>query len=73
MEYLSIDRIEGDIAVCETDDRKKREIPVSKIEGYPREGDVICYTDGKYRVDADETTQRRQRALKLQRQLFGKR
>lgn len=72
MEYLSIDRIEGNIAVCEADDRSRREIPVSEIEGCPREGDVLCCDGERCYVDHEETKRRRDEAVRLQKLLFHK-
>ncbi len=71
MEYLSIDRIEGMIAVCEDDNRKKREIRLAEIDGSPKEGDIILYEDGRYRVSEEETNRRREQILLLQKRLFG--
>ena len=36
MEYLSIDRIEEGIAVCEAEDRSLYRIPLTEIAGSPR-------------------------------------
>ena len=71
MQYLSIDRIEDTIAVCEDDDRKRQEIPLAEICGHPQEGDVICRADGKWQIDDAETCKRRARILALQKKLFG--
>lgn len=71
MKYLSIDRIEGTIAVCEDDNRKKREICLTEIDGSPKEGDVILYENGKYRISEKETKRRREQILLLQKRLFG--
>lgn len=70
MEYLSIDRIEEGIAVCEAEDRSLYRIPLTEIAGSPREGDVICLHDGVWQVSPEETARRREAVLRLQRQLF---
>lgn len=72
MEFLSIDRIENGIAVCEDDNRNRVEIPLEKIEGTPKEGDLLVPENGGYVVDVEETAHRRETVLRLQRKLFGK-
>ena len=71
MEWLSVDRIENGIAVCEDENRKKREITLENIEGTPGEGDMIFLENGKYHISAEETAKRRERILRLQKNLFG--
>ncbi len=70
MEYLSIDRVEGEYAVCETDARTICRILVKEIAGSPKEGDVICRTEAGWQVDSAETARRRAEILRLQQQLF---
>ena len=54
-ETLVVDRIEGDIAVCENRSNGVMiNIQLSKLPGNVREGSVIKYYDGKYRLDSDE-------------------
>ena len=55
---IVIDRIEENIAVCETDEGQLR----LDISGLPdvREGDVLTEKDGSWQVDADETARRRE-------------
>ena len=71
MDWLSVDRIENGIAVCEDENRKKREITLENIEGTPGEGDMIFLENGKYHISAEETAKRRERILRLQKNLFG--
>ena len=70
-EYLSIDRIENGLAVCENDRRERIEIPLSEIDGDPKEGDMIYSENGRYRVSAEQTKLRREKILELQKRLFG--
>ena len=70
MEFLSIDRIEGEYALCEAADRSMRKIARKEIAGSPKEGDVICFQDGSWQVSAEETARRREQAVRLQQQLF---
>ena len=70
MEFLSIDRIEGDYALCEAADRSMRTIARKEIAGNPKEGDVIFYQEGAWHVSPEETARRREQAVRLQKQLF---
>lgn len=71
---LIIDRIEEAFAVCELIVGDKEEtkiiIELSKLPDNVRSGDVLARRDGKYIVDEEETTQRRERILKLQNSLW---
>ncbi|MDD6236427.1 MAG: DUF3006 domain-containing protein [Clostridiales bacterium] len=71
MEWLSVDRIENGIAVCEDEHRNQKEITLEKIEGTPREGDMIFWDNGKYHISEEETAKRREKILRLQKSLFG--
>lgn len=54
-ETLVIDRIEGNIAVCENRYNKIIiEIDISKLPMGVKEGTVIRYFDGKYWIDEEE-------------------
>ncbi|MBR6790712.1 MAG: DUF3006 domain-containing protein [Oscillospiraceae bacterium] len=55
---IIIDRIEENVAVCETDEGQLR----LDLAGLPdvREGDVLTEKDGSWQVDADETARRRE-------------
>ncbi len=54
-ETLVVDRIEGDIAVCENRSNGVMiNIQLSKLPENVKEGSVIKYYDGKYRLDSDE-------------------
>lgn len=52
---LVVDRIEGDIAVCENRSNGVMiNIQLSKLPSNVKEGSVIKYYDGRYRLDSDE-------------------
>lgn len=57
---IIVDRVEeGIIAVCEIDD-VMLEIPLTKINGKVRDGDVLIDNgDGTYAIDAATTAQRK--------------
>lgn len=60
-DMLIVDRIEGDIAVCEQEGRLV-DIPLSSIKGLVREGDVLSLlAQDLYCVDAAATVERRKR------------
>lgn len=71
MDWLSVDRIENGIAVCEDENRKQQEIALENIEGTPREGDMLFEDNGKYHISEEETAKRREKILRLQKSLFG--
>ena len=71
MDWLSVDRIENNIAVCEDENRKQKEIALESIDGTPREGDMIFWHEGKYHISAEETAKRREKILRIQKDLFG--
>ena len=71
MDWLSVDRIENGIAVCEDENRKQQEIALEKIEGTPRECDMLFEDNGKYHISEEETAKRREKILRLQKSLFG--
>ena len=54
-ETIVVDRIEGDIAVCENRANGVIiNIQISKLPENIREGSILKYYDGKYRLDSDE-------------------
>ena len=67
---VSIDRFEGNQAVCETDERKILHIPKDQLPSGAKEGDCLRITEGNITLDREETEKRRQKILELQRRLF---
>lgn len=58
----SIDQIIENIAVCEnTDTGEKIELYLSELPQNIKEGNIITLKDGKYLLNSDEETLRRQR------------
>lgn len=70
MQYLSIDRIEGEIAVCEDDSRRRVELPLSSLPPGARPGDVLAVDGSGCTLDREETERRRTAAAALQKKLF---
>ena len=50
-----IDRFEGDFAICENrENKKKREIKIEKLPENIKEGSVLRFKDGKYSLDLSQ-------------------
>lgn len=59
-EELAIDRIEGDIAVCENRKTKEmRNISLSELPKGIREGSILKWQNGKYELDESRETEKR--------------
>ena len=73
MKRLTVDRIEGSIAVCELDDGTMKDIDVSVLPKGIHEGSVLI-SDGNdsFTVDTTEENRRKGKLLKLQDSLFDK-
>lgn len=67
---LSIDRFEGEYAVCVDDDENIVSIDRKLIRGKAVSGDVIDEKDGVYIVLENETERRKKEIRKLQDELF---
>ena len=53
---LTVDRIEENVAVCQTQDGEIMEIEIAKFITLPKDGDIVEETgDGMYKVLAEET------------------
>lgn len=59
-EILVVDRIEGNIAVCENRaSSKMQDIAISDLPKGVKEGDVLKWKDGKYEIDTPDEIQNR--------------
>jgi len=53
---LTVDRIEENVAVCQTQDGEIMEIEIAKFITLPKDGDIVEETeDGRYKVLTEET------------------
>lgn len=68
---LIVDRIEGDIAVCEGPGRAKEELPLAALPPGVREGDCLRKTEEGYEIDREETRRLRAANRDLFRGLLG--
>ena len=64
-ETFIVDRIEEDYAVCEMENRKMIDIKLTQINGNIKDGDVLVYSDGFYKVDKELTDKRKDEAKNL--------
>jgi len=71
METVTIDRFEGDIAVCEREDCMMVDIPRSALPKGVRVGNIlIIFDDGKIKINAEAEIQRKEKLFKLFGDLF---
>ena len=74
MKVLSIDRFEGNFAICqELDTGKLVGIERQELPKKAREGDVLEISEeGEISINEEMTRQRRQKILSRQKAMFGK-
>lgn len=70
MERLSVDRIEGNYAICEDDNGDMIELPLEKLPKSVQEGDCLVKSGEAYLIDAEETERRREENFRLMQDLF---
>ena len=71
-EHVTVDRIEGGYAVCETVDEDEVVLPLSSLPSGVREGTVLERVDGSYVINEKEEMSRRKANYNLQMQLFNR-
>lgn len=69
MEKLIVDRIVGDIAVLEKEDRSHIEVSLSEISTPIKEGSVLLFDGSVYTADEDSEAARRKRIFEMQQKL----
>ena len=69
MEKLIVDRIVGDIAVLEKEDRSHIEVPLSEIVVQIKEGSVLLFDGVAYTADEDSEALRRKKIFEMQQKL----
>lgn len=73
METITIERIEGDIVVCEREDMTTIDIPISELPADIKVGNVlIIANDGSMSIDKEEEERRRDRIFNLYEEIFYK-
>ena len=67
---LTVDRIEGDLLVCENDNGERFTLSPGQYIPPVSEGDVLVLINGIYCVDPEETERRREEIIALSNDLF---
>lgn len=67
---MIIDRFEGDMVICETENREMVELARDNVPTDAKEGDVLVWLDGGYQLDLTETQKRKQRIEEKANRLF---
>ena len=67
---IVIDRIEGELVVCEMPDGSEKIIPLSALPEGVKEGSVLDFVDGTYVINEKKEKERRKSNFDLQSQLF---
>lgn len=69
MKYI-VDRLEEDLAICETDSKKTVSLPLSQLPAGIREGDILLEESGRFFSDPEQTKARRSQMKKKLMDLF---
>ena len=69
MEKLIVDRIVGEIAVLEKENRSHIEVPLSEIGLDIKEGSVLLFDGSVYSADEDSEAARRKKLFEMQKKL----
>ena len=72
MERLIVDRIIGDIAILEKEDRSHVEVSLSEIGLDLKEGSVLLFDGAAYTADEASEAERRKRLFEMQQRLKRK-
>ena len=65
-----VDRIEGNFAVCETEDMTTVSICLDELPPETKEGSVIEYQNDEYVIDTEYERERRDTLFTLQESIF---
>ena len=69
MEKLIVDRIVGDVAVLEKEDRSHIEVPLSETALGIKEGSILLFDGYVYTADGDSEAARRKKLFEMQQKL----
>ena len=72
MEKLIVDRIVGDIAVLEKEDKSHIEVPLADIGLNIIEGSILLFDGDKYTADEASEAERRKKLFEMQQRLKRK-
>lgn len=68
---ITIDRFEGEYAICEKDDRSMLDIAKTKLPAAAKEGDVLEISGNLITIDEKETTKRSKKIENLTENLWN--
>ncbi len=68
---VTIDRFEGEFAVCEREDRTMINIPRSRLPRRAREGDILIIEGDSIKLDSAGTTRKKEAIEKLMKDLWA--
>ena len=73
MQRLTVDRFEGDFAVCEKEDMNILNIPISSLpEGTAVGSVLILFKNGRFALDKNEEKSRRDKLGNFYKSIFKK-
>lgn len=72
MEKLIVDRVVGDIAVLEKEDRSHIEVSLADIGLKIKEGSILLFDGARYTDDVVSEVERRKRLFEMQQRLKNK-
>ncbi len=67
---LTIDRFEGNYAVCEKESGEMINIPKSELPSRAKEGDVLAEVDGHYVIDQSSTEKKKAEIEELMNDVY---
>lgn len=70
MERYIVDRIEGEMAVLEREDRSFEDVPLSELPAGVQRHDCLTHDDGTWSIDRARTAERKQQSEDLFHSLF---
>lgn len=70
MTKLTVDRIEGEYAVCELEDGSFKDILLSDLPSELKEGSMLVYSNGTYSIDYAAQEERKAKLFALQNSIF---
>lgn len=69
MRYI-VDRFEGELAVCESEEKDMVNIPVKNLPEGIKEGDIIIGSEGSYSINHEESKKIKTEITKLMDDIF---
>ncbi|GIM28792.1 hypothetical protein CPJCM30710_14580 [Clostridium polyendosporum] len=65
-----VDRLEGNVVVCEAEDGKMKNISLEVVKGNPKEGDVLVLRNSTYQIDIEMTLKRKKEIKDLMKGMW---